>query len=134
MSLMAPTLSVLVGLQILVVDSNFAERELLTVLFELEGAEVLAVASAEEALKVLELLEPDLLISELVLAGDSGYSLMWKIRSHSSQHIAQIPAIALTSAAREEDRRLAHLAGFQKHLAKPVEIVDILDAIASLAR
>lgn len=106
MSLIVQTLSVLVGLQILVVDSNFAERELLTVLFELEGARVLAVASAEEALKVLESFQPDLLISELVLASDSGYSLMRQVRSHSSQQIAQIPAIALTSAAREEDRRL----------------------------
>jgi CheY-like chemotaxis protein len=107
------------GLQALVVDSNGDSRDLLTMLFQLYGMETIAATSVGEALEILEGVQPDLLISEIGLPKEDGYSLMDRVKALEVAKQVQIPAIALTTYARKEDRDRALAAGFRKHIAKP---------------
>ncbi|HLX63732.1 MAG TPA: response regulator [Planctomycetota bacterium] len=108
------------GLTILVVDDEPDTRDLLSKLFERRGAQVVAAASAHEALQQLERGNPDLMISDIGMADEDGYGLMRKIRGNPGPN-AKIPAIALTAYAREEDSSAALAAGFQVHLPKPID-------------
>lgn len=125
--------SSLEGLRLLVVDNNSDTRELLTILFAGDGAEVIAVASAREALAVLERLKPDILISDIKLPGEDGYTLIRKVRDWQAEHGKKFPAIALTGCAGKEDRTRALLAGFDQHVSKPVDIDKFTATVANLA-
>lgn len=100
------------GLQVLVVDSDPDSRYLLKLIFEEYGVETIAATSADEALEILKQVKPDLLISEIRLPKENGYSLMHKVQALEMQGQIQIPAwseaipkgIALTVHAREDDR------------------------------
>ena len=97
------------------------------------GAEVKAVASAAEALGEIEMNPPQVLVSDIGMPEEDGYGLIRKVRGalkHSSQ---TLPAVALTAYARVEDRTRTLLAGFQSHLAKPVDPDELLIVIAALA-
>ncbi|WP_414545937.1 response regulator [Nostoc sp. CCY0012] len=122
------------GLNLLVVDDDTDTRQMLTILFELEGAKVIAVSSASEALKVISHFQPDILISDICLPDEDGYSLLPKIRNLVAASGKCIPAIALTGAAKEEDRTYALAAGFQKHLCKPINLDELVYEVANLAR
>jgi len=89
--------------------------------------------SAAEALTNLQIFKPDVLLSDIGLPIESGYELIRKVRSLSSE-ASQIPAVALTAFATEEDRRLALAAGFQAHLTKPVEPIVLVETIERLAK
>lgn len=110
----------LAGLRVLVVEDEPDARELLLLTLEGSGAKVEAVESAQEALTNLQLFKPDVLLSDIGLPIESGYELIRKVRSLPSE-ACNIPAVALTAFATEKDQRLALSAGFQVHLAKPVE-------------
>jgi CheY-like chemotaxis protein len=125
--------SSLEGLRLLVVDNDPDTRELLTVMFVGDGAEVIAVASAREALAALERLKPNILISDIKLPGEDGYTLIRKARNWQAKHGEQILAIALTGCARNEDRIRALLAGFDQHVSKPVDLNDFAAMVANLA-
>jgi PAS domain S-box-containing protein len=121
------------GVTVLIVDDDSESRELLTVLLEDAGAVVCSAGSAAEALGVL-LREPvDVLLADIAMPGDDGYSLMRKVRALESMRKATIPAAALTSFTGEGDERRSLEAGFQLHLGKPVESRTLVDAVASLA-
>jgi PAS domain S-box-containing protein len=120
-------------LQILVVEDDADTRELLTTILERCGARVRAVSSSNAALKEMAQRIPDILISDIGMAGENGYDLIKKIRSMDDQHGGRVPAVALTAYASPADRRRALLAGFQTHLAKPVEPDELLAVIASLS-
>lgn len=120
-------------LQVLVVDDEADARELLTTVLEQCGAKVTAVASVEEALKVIEWSKPDVLVSDIGMPEEDGYSLIGKVRARETQKGERIPAAALTAYARAEDRKRALLAGFQTHLPKPVEPAELIAVVASLA-
>jgi PAS domain S-box-containing protein len=122
----------LAGLKVLVVDDEPDIRELLAFMLEQYGASITTVASAEQALQVLVDSEQDLLISDVGMPNVNGYMLMRQIRASEVEQHRQIPAIALTGYARELDKKQAQLVGFQKSLAKPVELVELLATIASL--
>jgi len=77
---------------------------------------------------------PDILLTDINMPGEDGYSLIRKLRALKPEHGANIPAIALTAMARAEDSESALSAGFQIHLAKPVDIDELAEAIASLTR
>ena len=96
------------------------------------GAKVVAVESAQEALDTLQLNQTDVLLSDIGLPIESGYELICKVRSMDSE-ARHVPAVALTAFAAEKDRKLALSAGFQIHLAKPVEPNVLIEAIARLA-
>lgn len=121
------------GVRILVVDDEADTREFLTFALEEYGAETMVAASAAEALKALELYHPDVLLSDIGMPEEDGYSLIRKVRSLSLERGGSIKAVALTAYAREEDQQRAISAGFQMHVAKPVEPAELVAAVSSLA-
>ena len=121
------------GVRILVVDDEADTREFLTFALEEYGAETMVAASAAEALKALELYNPDVLLSDIGMPEEDGYSLIRKVRSLSLERGGSIKAVALTAYAREEDQQRAISAGFQMHVAKPVEPAELVAAVSSLA-
>ncbi|HSK72129.1 MAG TPA: PAS domain S-box protein, partial [Pyrinomonadaceae bacterium] len=120
------------GLRILIVDDEKDARLLLTTIIEDCGAETKSAESAAEALEILKEFNPDILISDIGMPGEDGYSLIRKVRALEANG-KRIPAIALTAYAREEDRMRALLAGFQVHVAKPVNPVELIAVIGGLA-
>jgi PAS domain S-box-containing protein len=116
------------GLRILLVEDEPDARELITMVLQSCGAQVEAVDSAKDALKSLSLAAPDVLVSDIGLPLESGYDLIRKVRALSSG-TRKVPAIALTAFATENDRKQSLLAGFQAHLAKPVEPGELLNTI-----
>jgi CheY-like chemotaxis protein len=121
------------GLRVLLVDDEADSLEFLTVSLQGSGAEVRAVSSAAEALHELEGFQPDVLVSDIGMPHEDGYTLMRKIRALGPEHGGAIPAAAVTAYARAEDRMRALLAGFQTHIAKPVEPAELAAVVASLA-
>lgn len=119
------------GMRILLVEDEPDARELLAVMLQGSGANVEAVDSAGDALQRLPLFIPDVLLSDIGLPRESGYDLIRQVRSLSSD-INKIPAIALTAFATESDRKMSLSAGFQAHLAKPVEPEHLVETIKGL--
>ena len=124
----------LTGLRVLVVDDDADARDLFTRVLEQCDARVRAVASATTALTTLDSWKPDVLVSDVGMPEESGYVLMRRIRRLTPEHGGTIPALAVTAYAGEDDVKLALSAGFQAHVAKPVEPVELALAVGSLAR
>jgi len=122
------------GLHVLVVDDDPDTREMLGELFERCKANVTAVSSAAEALAAVRKRVPDLLLSDIGMPGEDGFSLISKVRALPRDAGGAVPAVALTAYARVEDRARALHAGFDNHLTKPVEPVELLAVAASFAR
>jgi PAS domain S-box-containing protein len=125
--------SKLQGLQVLIVDDEVDTRDFLVTALEQFGAKVTAVESAQEAIKQLQQGKPDVLLSDIGMPIEDGYSLIRRIRALSASQGGKIPAAALTAYAREEDRILALKAGFQLHVAKPIEPLQLFKVVADLA-
>jgi CheY-like chemotaxis protein len=126
-------LSRLDGVRVLVVDDSAAIREGVTEILEVCGATVTAVGSAEEALEVLQREGPDVLVSDLAMPGNGGYWLIGKVRALPPERGGQIPAAALTAYVGPEHRASILRAGFQYHVAKPVDPVRLAGVISILA-
>jgi CheY-like chemotaxis protein len=120
------------GLRVVVVEDDSDARRLLVTVLEHSGANVTACATVSDGLEAVRETKPDLLISDIEIVGGDGYSLIKDIRS-LDEPIANIPAIALTAHTRHQDRVRALSAGFQLHIAKPVEPLELILAIANLA-
>jgi CheY-like chemotaxis protein len=99
----------------------------------MRGAEVVPAASAAEALKALERFAPDVLVSDIGMPERDGYDLIRDIRNLGHGPI-DLPAVAVTAFASPEDRRRALAAGFQVHLAKPVDPGELTAVVAQLGR
>ncbi len=119
------------GVRILVVDDEADSRELISTLLTGCGGEVRCSESAAEAIRTFAEWSPDLLLSDIGMPNEDGYSLIKKVRKLRSKRAKQVPAIALTAYATDEDRSAALAAGFQLHLAKPVEPKSLLTSIAA---
>ena len=119
-------------LRVMIVDDERDTRDLLRAILENCGSQVQTAASAAEALGLLAEWQPDVLVSDIGMPGEDGYSLIKKVRALEAQTDARIPAIALTAYARVEDRVRALMAGFQVHVPKPIEPVELLAVVASL--
>jgi len=118
--------------RILIVEDDVDTQELLKTVLEQHGAEVITVDSGASALREIARAKPDVIVSDIGMAGQNGYELIRNIRSLDPEKGGHIPAIALTAYAAPSDRRRALLAGFQTHLPKPVEPDDLLAVILSL--
>ncbi len=129
-----PRLPRLDGLRILVVDDNADGRTLTSLVLTQAGASVKAVASVREALQAFEAERPDALVSDIGLPHEDGYALIRQVRQYEAEHGGFLPAVALTGYARAEDRARILAAGFQAHVPKPVEPVELTAAIASITR
>lgn len=121
------------GLRVLFVDDQLDARELVSELLEVYGAEVIAVESAESALKALENDSPDVLVSDIGMPREDGYDLIRKIRARQPDKGGSIPALAVTGFAGLADNRRALAEGFQKYLAKPIDPAELVLLVADLA-
>jgi signal transduction histidine kinase/DNA-binding response OmpR family regulator len=121
------------GLRVLVVDDELDTRELIATVLVQCGAQVRDCESAAAALAELQEWPPDVLISDIGLPGEDGFSLIKRVRALDSES-GQIPAVALTAYASPEDRLNVLDAGFQMHIAKPVEPEILVNTIADIAR
>ena len=120
------------GLLILVVDDEEDTRQLLVQALTLHGATVTTAKSAGDALNELQDKNPDILVSDIGMPDEDGYSLIRKVRALSNEHKKNIPAIALTAFTRAQDRMKAMTTGYQIHIAKPVEPDELATVVASL--
>jgi signal transduction histidine kinase len=121
------------GVRVLLVDDEADCREVIAAMLLQCNADVLAVASASEALEALEQWRPDVMLSDIEMPGEDGYSLMRKVRALDGKRGGQIPAAALTAYGRSEDRTRALEAGYHIHLPKPVEPSELAIVVANLA-
>lgn len=121
-------------IRILVIDDEPDTRLLLTTIMENCGATVMTAGSADEGFQAIEQFRPHLLISDIAMPEEDGYSLIRRIRALSPVRGGDTPAIALTAYAREEDRKQSLEAGFQKHLAKPIIPEDLIAVARELAK
>lgn len=120
----------LTAVRVLLVEDD---RDLARRVLERSGANVTAVASAREAIERLDADEFDVLVSDIGLPDEDGLQLMRRIRRREPQQGGTIPAVALTAFARAEDRHQALAAGFQHFVSKPLEAIEFVNTVASLA-
>jgi CheY-like chemotaxis protein len=121
------------GVKVLVVDDEADARALVKRLLEDCKAVVTVAASVAEALERILAEPPDVLVSDIGMPGEDGYALIKSVRALGTARGGDIPAIALTAYARSEDRIRAVAAGFQLHVTKPVEPVELITMVASAA-
>lgn len=119
--------------RLLLVDDDDDFRELLRMMLTQRGAVVTAVSSAAAALAELKRSRQDVLVSDVGMPGTDGYELMREVRVLPEEQNGRIPALALTGYAADKDRGLAAAAGYQSHLAKPVDPLELTAALARLA-
>ena len=127
----------LYGLKILVVDDDKDTLELLEWVLKRTGAEVVLAASAREAMESLEKSKPHVLVSDIAMPEEDGYSLVRKIRALPAERGGRIPAVALTAHSLIQDRLQSLRAGFQSHVPKPVvpeELVAVIVSVIHLKR
>ena len=122
------------GVTVLMVDDDQESREVVAAHLIECGAAVLTAASAREAFDLLQHQNVSVLLADIGMPEEDGYTLIRRIRALSSTHVAAIPAAALTAFARDEDRAEALEAGFQLHLPKPVDAFSLATAVATLSR
>jgi PAS domain S-box-containing protein len=122
------------GIAILLLDDETDSRTVLAQLLDRAGGRVVEAGSAPEALEALTREMPDVLISDIGMPGVDGLEFIRSVRRLPREKGGQVPAIALTAYSRKEDRIKAISAGFQAHIAKPADIVEILTMVASLGR
>jgi signal transduction histidine kinase/ActR/RegA family two-component response regulator len=126
--------AMLVDLQVLLVDDDQDTLQMLSISLLEHRVNVQTASSAEEALEVMTWFKPDVLVSDLAMPNEDGYSLIGKVRAYSDEKVRQTPAVALTSYVRIEDRTRALSAGFNMFVPKPVQPNELITAIASLAQ
>jgi CheY-like chemotaxis protein len=122
------------GIRVLVVDDDDDTREILRVMLSEEGASVISASSAAEALVQLQAEPPHVLISDIGMPFEDGFSLLRRVRSLPPERGGDVPAIALTAYTRREDARAAEDAGFQLHVVKPIRPEQLLQAVRSCVR
>lgn len=122
----------LAGLSIVIVDDDRDARELLQEMLIDAGAEVHAAGTAAEGLALVQVHRPDVIVSDIGMPARDGYQLMRDVRALDAAAGGATPAIAVTAFVREGDRTRAMQAGFQAHVAKPIELPELTAAVASV--
>jgi signal transduction histidine kinase len=121
------------GVSVLVVDDDPDSRSVLGQLLENQGATVAMASAASEALARFPQWRPDVLVSDIGMPEEDGYSLIRRVRALTDKEGGNVPAIALTAYARAEDIIAARTAGYQRHISKPVDVAELVAAVAELA-
>jgi PAS domain S-box-containing protein len=121
------------GITVLLVDDEDDVREALRLVLQQNGMAVITAASAQEAFELVGRLRPDVLLSDIAMPGEDGLSLIRRVRLLPPEGGGRIPAAALSAYAAAADRRSALLAGFQHHIAKPIDPARLLEVIAAMA-
>jgi signal transduction histidine kinase len=122
----------LVGLRVVVVDDDPTAVELIKEVLAQAGAEVIECWTADEALQALAHRRPDVLVSDVEMPSQDGYSLIRKVRALAPEQGGKTPAVALTAFSRPEDRIRSLMAGFNIHVSKPVDPAELTTIVASL--
>jgi PAS domain S-box-containing protein len=122
------------GLQVLVVDDDTDTLEYITTVLQESGATVTAVTSARVALSAIEQLQPDILVSDIGMPEEDGYSLIRKIRNLKPDKGGQTPAIALTAYVRQQDSQQAFESGYHMFVSKPVEPAQLITSVIKLVQ
>jgi CheY-like chemotaxis protein len=118
----------------MVVDDEVDAREFMKRMLSRAGAKVTLAGDVPDAMEQITADLPDVVVCDIGMPGEDGYSLIQRLRNHTSSKLRSLPAVAVTAYARSEDRTKAIRFGFQNHLAKPVEAGELLAVVASLAR
>jgi signal transduction histidine kinase/ActR/RegA family two-component response regulator len=129
-----PSISSLKAMRILVVDDEADAREVVATVLERCGAEVMVAAAAADALGILERERPDVLVADIEMPAEDGYSLIRKVRSLPGNRGGDTPAVALTAYASASDRARLLEAGFSRHVPKPVQPAELITVIGALAK
>lgn len=119
--------------RVLVVDDEPAARDVLRTVLEAEGAEVETAESAAAALSLLEHSQPDAMLVDIAMPVVDGFTLVEQLRLRPADRGGQVPVAALTGYVSAEDRERANRAGFQAYLLKPVDPVELIQTVKSLA-
>jgi CheY-like chemotaxis protein len=122
------------GTRVLVVDDEADAREVVTLILEQRGAKAFVASSASEAFEILPQELPDVLVADIEMPGEDGYSLVRRIRTLPSERGGRIPAIALTAHAGAHDFAKVMSAGFQRHVPKPLQPLELINAIETLTK
>jgi PAS domain S-box-containing protein len=122
------------GVKVLVVDDEVDARELIKRVLSQNMADVFTASGAVEAIEVLQSARPHVVVSDIGMPGTDGYQFIRQLRSLPADEGGRTPAIALTAFARTEDRTRAMMAGYQVHMAKPIDAAELLATVGSLAR
>ena len=122
----------LYGFKVLVVDDDLDTRELIQWVLQRVGAEVRLAASSAEALKALDDERYHVLVSDISMPDEDGYTLLKKVRARGAERGGRIPAVALTAHSLVQDRLQSLRAGFQTHVPKPVVPEELVEVVASL--
>lgn len=122
------------GLTVLVVDDEPDAREVLAFILLTRGAHVEEARGPEAALAYLAMHTPDVLISDIAMPGEDGYSFIQRVRALQNDGKRAIPAIALTAFVRDVDRDRAIRAGFDMHLPKPMPVTSVIQAVFELSQ
>jgi signal transduction histidine kinase len=120
------------GLKLLLVDDDEDTRDILSSILKSYGANVRVTASVEETLTALRQNKPDVILADIGMPGEDGYSLIRRLKG-MAEHGRDIPAIAVTAYAKSDDRKKSLAAGFRAHVTKPVEPDELAAAVASVA-
>jgi CheY-like chemotaxis protein len=123
----------LAGVSVLLVEDEDDTRAMLAAVLQRSGARVTAVDSASAAFDVLRASPPNVVISDIGMPGEDGCAMMMRIRSGEVESCRDLPAIALTAYARQEDRERILASGFGMHLAKPIDPSEVVQAIRSIS-
>jgi len=121
------------NVRVLVVDDEQDARELMEATLAQYGAEVTTAPSASEALAVFEVAQPDVIVSDIGMPNEDGFSLIRRLRARPATAGGTVPAIAVTAYASAGDRSATQAAGYQAHVAKPFEPADVAHLVARLA-
>jgi signal transduction histidine kinase len=121
------------GVRVLVVDDDDDARELIKEVLSRHRAHVFTASSASEALRAMDTHAPHVLVSDVAMRGGDGYELIRHVRTRRREEGGAVPALALTAYARREDRARALNAGFHMHAQKPIEPLELIAAVATLA-
>jgi signal transduction histidine kinase len=122
------------GVRVLVVDDEKDARDLIEHALENRGATITVTDNAREAIALLERSEFDVLLADIAIPEEDGYSLIRRVRSSKAGKVASIPAAAVTAHARDDERRMALAAGFHMHVSKPVEPLELVRMVNYLVK
>jgi CheY-like chemotaxis protein/anti-sigma regulatory factor (Ser/Thr protein kinase) len=129
----ASSLPDLSGVRVMVVDDDGDARDLITATLGYYGADVTAADSASEALALLPEVKPDVLLSDIAMTGEDGYSFIRRIRALPADRGGLVPAVAVTAYAAAKDRARSLSSGFQLHISKPFDPIDLARVVQRLA-
>jgi CheY-like chemotaxis protein len=124
----------LTGTHVLAVDDDADALRLLAEILQAAGASVTTANSGAAALETIMVTPPDVIVADIGMPGMDGFELVERLRRSPDARVRDIPAAALTAYARSEDRAHTLQRGFEMHLAKPIDPVELVSAVKALAR